>query len=197
METEHRPLSIGDPRVLSYLDLLMRWNRRVSLVSKRMDRRQIVSDLLSPILEAVQAMGPMNGAFLDVGAGSGMGGVMFALANPDLHVTFVERVFKKAAFIKQACAELGLAGRIDVEPRDLREIDWKGRTYRYVFIRAVGDVAVGAHRDAPLIRHARDMLAPGAELLVIGRPGAQRATPLPCRTLPVGRDLVLRVMAAT
>ena len=188
--SRHRPLSVDDPRVLTYLDFLVRWNRRVSLVSRRMDRLQIERDLLAPILEAVRAMGPMNGSFLDVGAGSGMGGVMFALANAELQVTFVERVFKKAAFIKQVCGELGLARRIEVEPRDMREIDWTGRAYRYVFMRAVG--------KADLIHDARDMLAPDAELLVIGRTvGAQRAAPLLLRrSLAVGPDLVLRVFAA-
>jgi len=45
---------------------------------------------------------------LDVGSGGGLPGVVIAIACPEVAVTCVDTVAKKAAFIQQAAAELGL-----------------------------------------------------------------------------------------
>jgi 16S rRNA (guanine527-N7)-methyltransferase len=45
---------------------------------------------------------------LDVGSGAGLPGVILALLNPKWQVTCVDAVAKKAAFIRQAAAELGV-----------------------------------------------------------------------------------------
>jgi 16S rRNA (guanine527-N7)-methyltransferase len=45
---------------------------------------------------------------LDVGSGGGLPGVLLAIARPDVQVTCVDTVGKKAAFIRQVAAELRL-----------------------------------------------------------------------------------------
>ena len=45
---------------------------------------------------------------LDVGSGAGLPGVILAMLNPTWQVTCVDAVAKKAAFIRQAGAELGI-----------------------------------------------------------------------------------------
>jgi 16S rRNA (guanine527-N7)-methyltransferase len=45
---------------------------------------------------------------LDVGSGGGLPGVLIAILCPQLQVSCVDTVGKKAAFIRQAAAELGL-----------------------------------------------------------------------------------------
>lgn len=45
---------------------------------------------------------------LDVGSGAGLPGVVFAIMRPDLEITCVDAVAKKAGFIRQAAGELGL-----------------------------------------------------------------------------------------
>src|SRR5690606_24456480 len=46
---------------------------------------------------------------LDVGAGGGLPGIVLAIARPEMHVTPVDTVQKKTAFVMQVKAELGLA----------------------------------------------------------------------------------------
>ena len=50
----------------------------------------------------------MPGNLLDVGSGAGLPGVVIAICCPDLNVTCVDTVAKKATFIKQAALELKL-----------------------------------------------------------------------------------------
>ena len=47
-------------------------------------------------------------SLLDVGSGAGLPGIVIAVAMPEMQVTCVDAVAKKAAFIRQAAAELGL-----------------------------------------------------------------------------------------
>jgi 16S rRNA (guanine527-N7)-methyltransferase len=49
-----------------------------------------------------------NARLLDVGSGAGLPGVVFAIACPQLQVTCVDTVGKKAAFIGQVAAALGV-----------------------------------------------------------------------------------------
>ncbi len=48
------------------------------------------------------------GRLLDVGSGAGLPGVVLAIVAPDLEVTCVDAVGKKAGFVRQVAAELGL-----------------------------------------------------------------------------------------
>jgi 16S rRNA (guanine527-N7)-methyltransferase len=53
--------------------------------------------------------GEPSARLLDVGSGAGLPGVVLAIVAPALHVTCVDTVGKKAGFVRQAAAELGLA----------------------------------------------------------------------------------------
>jgi 16S rRNA (guanine527-N7)-methyltransferase len=52
---------------------------------------------------------PGRAALLDVGAGAGLPGVVIAILRNDIAVTCLDAVAKKAAFVQQVAAELGLA----------------------------------------------------------------------------------------
>jgi 16S rRNA (guanine527-N7)-methyltransferase len=64
--------------------------------------------VVAPLRRAAVQAG--QGAFrvLDVGSGAGLPGVILAMLNPAWQVTCVDAVAKKAAFIRQAAAELAL-----------------------------------------------------------------------------------------
>jgi 16S rRNA (guanine527-N7)-methyltransferase len=59
---------------------------------------------------------------LDVGSGGGLPGVVLAICQPGVHVTCVDTVGKKAAFIRQVAAELGLPNLKAVHAR-VEELD--------------------------------------------------------------------------
>ena len=98
--------------LLAYLALLQRWNAIYNLTAVR-DPAEMLTQHLADCLAVI---GPLrrHGAttpsqrILDVGSGGGLPGVVIAALNPGLHVTCVDTVGKKAAFLRQAGGELGL-----------------------------------------------------------------------------------------
>jgi 16S rRNA (guanine527-N7)-methyltransferase len=98
--------------LLAYLSLLIRWNRTYNLTAVR-DPRQM---LIQHLLDSLSIIGPLRRhtagnsfRLLDVGSGGGLPGVVIAAVLPAASVTCVEAVGKKAAFIRQAALEMGLA----------------------------------------------------------------------------------------
>ena len=116
--------------LLAYLGLLHKWSKVYNLTAVR-DPMDMVTLHLLDSLAVVPALvrqlqntrpsastpaAPAEGAsatqsavqLLDVGAGAGLPGVVIAIACPQVQVTCVDAVAKKAAFVQQAAASLGL-----------------------------------------------------------------------------------------
>ena len=98
-------------RLLAFVDLLRRWNGTYNLTAVRDPDEMLVQHLFD-CLAVVAPLGrqlPTGPArLLDVGSGGGLPGVVLATLMPELDVTCVDTVGKKAAFIRQAGVELGL-----------------------------------------------------------------------------------------
>ncbi len=95
--------------LLAYLALLSKWNRVYNLTAVRDPYAMIVQHLL----DSIAVVGPLRrwtkgkaARVLDVGSGAGLPGIVIALLMPELDVTCVDAVGKKASFIRQAAAEL-------------------------------------------------------------------------------------------
>src|SRR3981081_1440726 len=91
---------------------------------------------------------------VDVGSGGGMPGLPLKIAFPHLHVTLVESVGKKAAFLRETVKQLGLT---DVEVVGLRA-ELAGRdpehrdAYDWATARGLAKRPVRRTRGAPLRR---------------------------------------------
>ena len=102
-----------DPRFEAYLALLAKWNAAYNLTAVRdpaQMRTQHLADCRAVVEPLCRQMGGQGRAvrILDVGSGGGLPGVVLALADPGWEVTCVDSVGKKAAFVRQVAAELGL-----------------------------------------------------------------------------------------
>lgn len=99
-------------RLLAYLALIARWNRVYNLTAVREPADMLTQHLLDSLAGVAplrRHTGGQPAKLLDVGSGAGLPGVVFAVACPELQVTCVDTVAKKATFIRQVAAELGLA----------------------------------------------------------------------------------------
>ncbi|MDR3221700.1 MAG: 16S rRNA (guanine(527)-N(7))-methyltransferase RsmG [Candidatus Accumulibacter sp.] len=93
-------------KLLAYLTLLYKWNRTYRLTALK-EHDQAVSGHLLDSLSILPFI--PGGPLLDVGSGGGMPGIPLAIARPDLPVILLDGNSKKAAFLRQAAIELGLA----------------------------------------------------------------------------------------
>ncbi len=98
-------------RLLAYLALIQRWTKVYNLTAVRNTGEMFTHHLLDCLAVVVPLRdGTGQGMLrvLDVGSGAGLPGVILAMLNPAWQVTCVDAVAKKAAFIRQAAAELGI-----------------------------------------------------------------------------------------
>ena len=101
-------------KLLDFMGLLQKWNKVYNLTAVRDPQEMLTHHLLdslaavAPLQRHLARQGGAGRHLLDVGSGGGLPGVVFAICCPDLHVFCVDTVAKKAAFIQQAAATLGL-----------------------------------------------------------------------------------------
>ena len=101
-------LSLGrDDRnkLLQYLALLEKWNQAYNLTAIR-DRGKMVSGHLLDCLAVIPYL--TGSRMLDAGSGAGFPGIPVAVARPDIQVALLDSSQKKAAFLRQAVADLQL-----------------------------------------------------------------------------------------
>ena len=129
-------LSLSDDqqtKLLDYMDLIAKWTKVYNLTAVRDANEMLTHHLLDSLaviaplrrelaklpLSVVQSVpGQADAAqvadvqprysLLDVGAGAGLPGIVIAITCPDVAVTCVDTVAKKAAFIQQVAATLRL-----------------------------------------------------------------------------------------
>lgn len=115
-------------QLLAYQVLIAKWSRVYNLTAITAPQEMLTHHLLDslavvpPLVRHLAEVGASEPArLLDVGSGAGLPGVVLAIALPDLAVTCVDAVAKKAAFIRQVAAELSLPnlaslhGRIEAQ----------------------------------------------------------------------------------
>jgi 16S rRNA (guanine527-N7)-methyltransferase len=107
-------------RLLTYLDLIGKWNKVYNLTAVRNPEEMLVQHLFDslaavPPLRRHTAGKPIR--LLDVGSGAGLPGVVIAICCPEIQVDCVDTVGKKAAFIQQAAAQLQLPNLSGVHDR--------------------------------------------------------------------------------
>lgn len=90
---------------LAYLALLHKWNKVYNLTAVRDPEEMLVLHLLDS-LSVLPYIRPGN--LLDVGSGGGLPGLVIAITRPDVQVTTIDTVQKKAIFMRQVKAELAL-----------------------------------------------------------------------------------------
>ena len=111
-------LELSDAQVhtlLAYVDWVAKWNKVYNLTAVREPQEMLTHHLLdslavvAPLQRQLAAVGKAAGAtLLDVGSGAGLPGVVVAIACPQVRVSCVDTVAKKALFIQQVAAALRL-----------------------------------------------------------------------------------------
>ncbi|RCW66785.1 16S rRNA (guanine(527)-N(7))-methyltransferase RsmG [Pseudorhodoferax soli] len=124
--------------LLDYQGLIAKWNKVYNLTAVRDPQQMLTQHLVDclaavpPLRRALEEQGAEAPALLDVGAGAGLPGVVFAILHPQLQVHCVDTVAKKAAFVQQVAVELKLPNLRGLHAR----VEGLGQGYDIVSSRA-------------------------------------------------------------
>lgn len=92
-------------KLIAYVDYLLLWNKTHNLTA--VENRQKI--LTHHLLDSLSVNPHIQGATaMDVGSGAGLPGLVLALVRPDSHWTLVESRGKKAGFLREVKARLGM-----------------------------------------------------------------------------------------
>ena len=107
-------------QLLGYLALIQKWNKVYNLTAVRDPQEMLTHhllDSLTAVAPLVRHTGGEPAKVLDVGSGGGLPGIVLAICRPELDVSCVDTVGKKAAFIQQVAASLRLPNLRGVHAR--------------------------------------------------------------------------------
>jgi 16S rRNA (guanine527-N7)-methyltransferase len=140
-----------------YIEEIERFNPAYGLVKVR-DRRELV---VKHILDSLAALGAFSGliengtAIADVGSGAGLPGIPLAIALPGARFTLIERMGRRAGFLRNCLAALGLSN-VTVEEAEM-EKSAPGR-FGLVVFRAFRPL------EAPALKGLLRLLLPGGSI---------------------------------
>ena len=107
-------------QLLAYVALIQKWNKVYNLTALRDPADMLTHHLLDSLTAVAPLRRHTQGQpvrVLDVGSGGGLPGVVLAICMPELQVTCVDTVAKKAAFVQQVAASLKLPNLRGVHAR--------------------------------------------------------------------------------
>ncbi len=94
-------------RLESYLDLLLKWKRRVNLISEPSPERLLRLHFLESFWLAEHFLGNRS-VLTDLGSGAGFPGLAAKIYRPRLYVSLVEKNAKKVFFLEEVARRLKL-----------------------------------------------------------------------------------------
>jgi 16S rRNA (guanine527-N7)-methyltransferase len=102
---------------LVYLLELEKWNRKINLTAIRNKQDIIIKHFLDSLSYQNGFMPAVALRLLDMGSGAGFPAVPLKIVHPELKVTMVESVNKKASFLRHIVRTLKLADIVTVDKR--------------------------------------------------------------------------------
>jgi 16S rRNA (guanine527-N7)-methyltransferase len=126
-------------QIRSYIALLLRWNKRISLTSVE-DPAEIVRYHFAESFLAVKACESLDGRLADVGPGAGFPGIALKMYNQSLEVSLIESNSKKCAFLSEVIRALELESIIVLRSR-YQGIPEPEGAFDFVSARALGEIS--------------------------------------------------------
>ncbi|HEX5863610.1 MAG TPA: 16S rRNA (guanine(527)-N(7))-methyltransferase RsmG [Casimicrobiaceae bacterium] len=185
-------------KLLAYLALLDKWNRTHNLTAIREPERMVTHHLLDALATLQHLPLAATLRLIDVGSGGGLPGLPLAIARPQWRITLLDSNGKKAAFLRQAAAELGIA---NVAIAAMRAEDYvPDKPFDVAISRAFADLAQFAAAARHLVRPGGQLFAmkgvyPREELQAL--PCALQVVAVPALEVPgLGAERHLVIMRA-
>ncbi|MDP1715886.1 MAG: 16S rRNA (guanine(527)-N(7))-methyltransferase RsmG [Anaerolineales bacterium] len=166
--------------LINYERELIEWNQKFNLTAIRdveSIRTKHFLDSYSCAL-AWKAMPPLR--LVDVGTGAGFPGIPLKIIYPNMHITLVESVGKKAMFCQHIVSKLGLEGVevIHARAEEIGQTPAKRESYDWAIARAVAKLNILSEYLLPLVKVGGSMLAQKGESAPAEAQAAEKAMKL-------------------
>jgi 16S rRNA (guanine527-N7)-methyltransferase len=155
-------------RLLTYYELLARWNRKINLTALDDPDQAIDRLLLEPIL-AARHLPSVDLHLRDVGSGGGSPAIPLKLASPLSRLTMVEVKARKSAFLREAIRALELADTI-VETSRYEELLARPELHESVGVLSLRAVRV----ELRSLMTLQAFLRPGGSMFMFRGPGGPK-----------------------
>jgi 16S rRNA (guanine527-N7)-methyltransferase len=135
-----------------YIAELMKWNRNINLTAITEEREIVIKHILDS-LSYGKGFVPVPGLkLLDMGSGAGFPAIPLKLVHPDITVTMVESIKKKASFLRHVIRKLKLAGINVVDRRTEELTDILRGAFDVVTARAFADIGKALAAGGPFLK---------------------------------------------
>ena len=145
------------PLLEKYVSLLLEWNSKINLISRRDVENIWESHIAHSISPLFRIDIPDDAAVLDLGTGGGLPGIPWRILLPSISITMIDATQKKVNAVQSMIGELGLShadavwGRAEELGRSER---FRGK-YDYVVARAVGPLYELARIAEPFLANRK------------------------------------------
>lgn len=137
-----------------YAQLLQTWNEKINLTGIRNEEEILIKHFYDSLACLKVLPEKSSFSFIDVGSGAGFPGLPIKIARPDISLTLVESVNKKADFCRLAVEELGLDNTriLNSRAEDIGHKIEHREKYDWAAARAVADLSVLMEYLLPLVK---------------------------------------------
>jgi 16S rRNA (guanine527-N7)-methyltransferase len=141
-------------RLEAYVSRLLEVNRHMNLTAVRDAEGVWIRHVFDSLALLPHLHGDLDQRALDLGSGGGLPGIPLAILRPDMDWTLVDSVAKKARFLEETAAEIGLSNvRVDTRRAEVLGRDPAFREqFHMVTARAVARLPTLLELTVPLLR---------------------------------------------
>lgn len=169
LSLEKQPEALA--RLSQYYQELKKWNRKINLVARSLNDKDILENHFLDSLTLLSLLPPEiqeQETVLDVGTGAGFPGLVLKTVSPALHVTLIEPRKNRFYFLKHIARTLNLnkvevlGGRLE-QGKKLKELS--SREFSFITSRAFTDID-------KFLKLAAPYLEKGGRIVLMKGPGA-------------------------
>jgi 16S rRNA (guanine527-N7)-methyltransferase len=141
-------------------DLVIEWNERINLVSRKKSNIYDLIDDSKLFLKHIDFREGLN--VLDLGTGGGLPGIVIKIHHPEIHITLIDSIQKKINAVRDVIQKLGL-DNVEVICSRAEELAKKPeyrKKFDYIVARSVATLD-------DLAKWSKNLIKPGAKLITI------------------------------
>ena len=144
-----------------YWENLKLWNSKINLTSIRDDHEIIMKHFLDSVAVLNYFVVQENGLVVDIGSGAGFPGIPIKILRPNLDLTLVESVSKKASFLKFLKTRLELENTkiINLRAEEIVNLSQHRQNYDLVLTRYIASIEDSIDYCLPLLKPSGNWVA--------------------------------------